>query len=360
MPRPVAFVSVVPSPYQRDIFGALAQLPELDLRVFYLEAAAPDSPWPEKPLRDFEKILPGKWISLGHMRWHLNWPLPDLSRFDFVVLNTLMSFTAQPLMRGALREKHWIFWGERQRRYAGGWKKIVHDFASSPLHKAAAIAAVGSAAMDDYRERFPNTPCVNIPYHCELQPFFDAPPCAHDDQFIFLFCGQMIARKGLDLLLAAFAQISPRIPNARLLLVGREAELPGMLQTLPAAVVNRIEYAGFQAPEKLPAFFARANAFVLPSRYDGWGVVVNQALAAGLPVICSDTVGAGIDLVHRDLNGIRFPNGNIAALANAMERLATNRELAEKWGAASREIIRDYTPQRGAERWLDLFDSLNP
>ena len=55
----VAFVTIVPSPYQRDLFGALAAREEIDLSVYYLEAAVPDSPWPEKELRPFEKILPG-------------------------------------------------------------------------------------------------------------------------------------------------------------------------------------------------------------------------------------------------------------------------------------------------------------
>ena len=116
------------------------------------------------------------------------------------------------------------------------------------------------------------------------------------ERITFLFCGQMIARKGVDVLLAAFRQLDSR---AELLLVGREAELPEMLASLPAEVSRRIRYAGFQAPEALPDYFSQADAFVLPSRYDGWGVVVNQALGAGLPILCSDTVGAGFDLVNR-------------------------------------------------------------
>ncbi len=55
----VAFLSVVPSPYQRDIFAALARRDDVDLRVYYLEAAAPDSPWPEKPLPDYSRMLAG-------------------------------------------------------------------------------------------------------------------------------------------------------------------------------------------------------------------------------------------------------------------------------------------------------------
>ena len=62
--------------------------------------------------------------------------------------------------------------------------------------------------------------------------------------------------------------------------------------------------------------------FVLPSRHDGWGVVVNQAIAAGLPVICSDAVGAAADLVSNGVNGYVFPSGNVEQLAEAMASFA--------------------------------------
>src|SRR3954468_21995698 len=91
----VVFVTILPSPYQRDLFGALAAREEIDLSVYYLEAAAPDSPWPEKELRPFEKILPGFLIPFGNVRAHLNWALPDLSKVDVVVLSSYSSFTGQ-------------------------------------------------------------------------------------------------------------------------------------------------------------------------------------------------------------------------------------------------------------------------
>jgi hypothetical protein len=102
----VAVVSVVPSPYQRDLFGALARRPEVTLKVFYLEASTPDSPWPETPLAGHEMVLPGVCGSLGGVRCHVNWALPDVSRYDVVALNTLFSVTAQRLARRSRRT--WI------------------------------------------------------------------------------------------------------------------------------------------------------------------------------------------------------------------------------------------------------------
>jgi glycosyltransferase involved in cell wall biosynthesis len=349
----VAVVSVVPSPYQRDLFAALARRPEVRLRVFYLEAAAPDSPWPEKALQPYETILPGRWFALGSRRVHINWRLPELRPYDAVILNTLMSVTGQWIMRTMPRKKPWFFWGERLGR--GG---RLHRALSAPLHRASGIAGIGALAHDDYAERFPEPKHFNIPYHCELAPFV-APPCpapAPDAPVTFLFCGQMIERKGVDVLLEAFASV--RDQRARLLLVGREAELPRWLAELEEPVRRRIEYAGFQAPEALPAFFARAEVFVLPSRYDGWGVVVNQALGAGLPLLCTEAVGAAFDLIEPGVNGLRLPAGDFEALAAAMRRLLDEPETRLAWGRTSHARAEGWTPEAGAAKWVHALGAV--
>jgi glycosyltransferase involved in cell wall biosynthesis len=347
----VAFVSVVPSPYQRDLFHALAQRPEVQLSVFYLEAGVPEAAWPRQPLAPCEKILRGFWFHAGSGRCHVNWPLPDLRPFDVVVMNTLMSLTAQWLIRTALRRRPWIFWGERLGQRGG-----LHAKCAAMLHRAAGIAAIGSFAAEDYRARFPEPRCFRIPYYCDLAPFLATPRRVRTDaHVVFLFCGQMIARKGVDLLLTAFQRLGGA---ARLLLVGREAELPQLLSPLPPAVRERIEYAGFQAPGDLPQFFARADVFVLPSRYDGWGVVVNQALGAGMPIICSDMVGAGRDLVEEEMNGLRFPAGDAAALAQRMQRFIEQPALIDHWGQVSRRRAHHWTPEAGAAKWVDALQTI--
>lgn len=340
----VAFISVVPSPYQRDLFAALAARDDVWPRVFYMEKAAPDSPWPERPLATHEKLLPGFWFPVGSARVHCNWRLPRARDFDVVVCNTLMSITGQWLMRAKLRGSRWMFWGER---LCGSGR--LHRALASPLRRASAIAAIGTRAERDYAARFPGVPTFNIPYHCDLAPFENAPEPRHEAGTItFLFCGQMIARKGVDRLLAAFATLPE---NARLLLVGRDAQLPEMLATLNGATRARVRYAGFQAPGDLPRFFAQADVFVLPSRHDGWGVVVNQALGAGLPVIATDQVGAADDLVRDGENGFIVPAGDVGALAAAMRRYTTEPALASIHGSASRHASAEWTPARGAERW---------
>jgi hypothetical protein len=100
----LAFITILPSPYQRDLFGALAEREEINLSVYYMEAASPDTPWPEAPLRSYEQIMPGFWASFGCARAHVNWPLPDMSSADFIVLSSYTSLIGQWLMRRQLRD----------------------------------------------------------------------------------------------------------------------------------------------------------------------------------------------------------------------------------------------------------------
>ncbi len=283
----VAFVTILPSPYQVDLFRALARQPETDLSVFYMEEEAPDSPWPATARQPYEHVMPGFWLGAAGARLHVNWNLPRAADYDVMVVSSYMSATGQYLMRFGMRGTPWIFWGERMRQQPHPLKRLVQNALSLPLRRASAIVGMGTLAEQSYRTRFPGVPTFNIPYYTDLQPFEDAAAGTdrwEDGEIRFICCGQMIARKGIDLLLQAFDRLVAEGSPVRLILVGREAELPSMLARMSERGRSAVDFRGFHAPSQLPADFADADAFILPSRHDGWGVVVNQALGAGLPI----------------------------------------------------------------------------
>jgi glycosyltransferase involved in cell wall biosynthesis len=354
-------ISVVPSPYQRDLFRALNARPDVRLQVYYLEASAPDSPWPQVPLQPYERILPGCWFSMAGARFHVVTKLPSLRRHDFLALNSLTSSAAQWLLRFRPKRQRLLFWAEALRDQGSSGRARIQRILSDPIRNVDAIVAIGSRAQAAYQGRFPGTRCYNIPYHCDLAGFFRRPSGTDSARAepVFLFCGQLIARKGVDVLLEAFDRLVRNGRRARLRLAGRRADLNRMLANVSSATRERISYEGFIDPEQLPQLFSEADVFVLPSRHDGWGVVVNQALGAGLPVICSEAVGAGIDLIKPGVNGIRFATGRSAALADAMERFITQPHLLRQYGAASRKMAVDWTPDRGAEKWVTVLSNLS-
>ena len=352
-PLRVHLLSIVPSPYQRDLLGALAARPEVDLRVTYGEAQSPDSPWPAKPLRPFESVLPGFYLRWGQDRFLINRAVPDIGGLDCLIYNGYITLPAQRLLRRRLPLPQ-LFWAEKMVAGSTGLKGRIQRWLARPLERMSGIVAIGRGAVEDYERRYPGKPVYWLPYYCEIGAFGEAIPPRPRKPGTILFCGQMIHRKGVDLLLEAFARL-PAEHGTRLLLVGREAELPQMLEKIPAEVRKRVEFAGFQAPEALPEFFRRADLFVLPSRYDGWGVVVNQALGAGLPMICSDAVGAARDIIEDGVNGSIFPSGEVDALAQALRYWA---EDPDRLRAASDACLRQapaWTPEAGAERWVHIL-----
>lgn len=352
------FYSIVPSPYQRDLFYALSQLPQLDIQVFYLEKSVADSPWPEKDLQSYEKVLNGFFVGWGSSRFHINWHIPDIKNADIIVLNGYQSSIAQWILRFSSRQTPIVFWGERMLVSAQGIKKKIQKILANSLNKCVAIAAIGKEAEIDYAKRYPQQLIVPIPYYCELRNFQHDIPQRPRNPITILFCGQMIVRKGVDLLLAAFTRLVENDFPVRLLLIGREAELPDMMADLPSTVQESIEYAGFQSPDDLPQFFLRSDIFVLPSRYDGWGVVVNQALGAGLPIICSDAVGSAPDLVEWQKNGFIFPAGDMNKLYEALDFYISNPDRIRTASEVSFKRSFDWFPEVGAQRWLALMDKI--
>lgn len=350
------FVSVVPSPYQRDVFRALADRKRVNLQVYYLEDAAPDSPWPQSALAPWEKVLPGFTLGRGRWRSHFNWPLPKPRGGETWVVNGAMTdMTTQWYIRRFKPQFPWYFWGEQPSVATSASKRWIQARQYSPLGSARAIVAVGERARDGYSQLVPNVAVLNQPYTCRLDQFVQTGSARTGNREpVFLFCGQMIARKGIDLLLQAFARLVAEGTPGRLELVGREADLPRYLASVDDATKRRITYRGFQAPADLPAAFGQADVFVLPSRHDGWGVVVNQALACGAAVICSDAVGAARDLIEPDVNGLLVPTGDISALAHAMRRLALAPELRKSLGARAVITAERLTPDRSAAFWEQL------
>ena len=170
----------------------------------------------------------------------------------------------------------------------------------------------------------------------------------------------MIPRKGVDVLLRAFAALSRRASEAapQLTLLGDGPFRHQYESMVPASLRDRVCFRGHCDPRELPSAFADADVFVLPSRHDGWGVVINEAAAAGLPMIATDTVGAAHDLVVPEENGFIIPADDANELEQAMARFVRDPAMVGSFGRRSRDIARDVTVERGAERWHELCRTL--
>jgi glycosyltransferase involved in cell wall biosynthesis len=255
-----------------------------------------------------------------------------------------------------------VFWGEVPGFCARGrLGSLIRHQLQHPISKgAAAIAATGSEAVEVYQGLFPKIRVFNVPYFCDLVKFSVAARERRKrvkETIDVLFSGQLIERKGVDVLIRAFVQVSHRVPELRLQLLGTGPVLLSLTKLVPLELRDRIQFLGFQQPNAMPQIFAAADAFVLPSRHDGWGVVVNEALGAGLPIIVSDRVGAR-DLVKHGCNGLITRAGDVDSLARALLRLGQSRELRQSYSCSSTLQAAHWGLDEGVKRWSELYDQV--
>jgi glycosyltransferase involved in cell wall biosynthesis len=364
MSRRVLFLTVMPSPYQRELFEALHAAGRMKIRVLYCTHDAHDRNWSVPDLNSYEHVLPGKTIAWLSPSAHFNPSIIEILRndaSDLFILSDYSTPTTQIAMRYLTwRKRPWVFWGELPGfRHHRPLPSFVRYRLQRPIASgAAAIAAIGSRAVEAYRMLFPGVPVFNIPYFCNLEPFRAA--AAKSDRHTnpavqVLFSGQLIGRKGVDVLIHAFVKTSRQLPNLHLQLLGTGPAREALIKLIPTDLRDRIHFLGFQQPPALPHIFAAADIFVLPSRHDGWGVVVNEALGAGLPIIVSDRVGAS-DLVEDGYNGLITSAGDVESLGNALLKLGQSAELRTSFGRGSAERAARWSLDEGTRRWLELYD----
>jgi glycosyltransferase involved in cell wall biosynthesis len=178
----------------------------------------------------------------------------------------------------------------------------------------------------------------------------------------FLFAGRPVREKGLGVLVEAWSTSGLQAPTAALVLVGAGSTPPwvpsgGAVVERPGAVVG----LDAVSQTELRNFYAAADVLVVPSIQtrtfrEPWGLVVNEAMNRGLPVIASDAVGAAAGGLVRDgRNGVIVPAGDAIALAVALKRLAGDHALRARMSEAAREDVSAYTHDTWAEGFSQAF-----
>ena len=166
----------------------------------------------------------------------------------------------------------------------------------------------------------------------------------------FLFVGRLVPEKGVFDLLNAYGALAPELRKEMgLVFVGDGVARSTLLQRAAAINPGCIQMAGFAQREQLPAYYALADVFVFPTHTDPWGLVVNEAMACGLPAISSDAAGCAADLVENSWNGRVFSAGDIQQLACVMDELGRDAERRSVMGQRSLERIQQYSPEAWAE-----------
>lgn len=167
---------------------------------------------------------------------------------------------------------------------------------------------------------------------------------------LFLASARFVPRKNLEGLVRAYAAYrAGEAAPWRLVILGDGPGRASLEEILKEPGLDGVTLAGFRQLEELPAYYGLASAFIHPALADQWGLVVNEAMAAGLPVIVSSRAGCAADLVENGRNGFTFDPADPEELASLMRRCSSGTVDLGALGKRAQEAIARWSPARFAE-----------
>lgn len=349
LPRTVV-VTDFTSPYQIELFNAVEANSPDKLDVIYLHQHSKIREWSLRKTQHRSVMLEHDTEAMPKAR-----ALVDSA--ELVVFNFYDDRHALELIRQrAALETAWCFWGERPGYYHRLLGRLRRLWLLAPLHEQrAAIWGIGTMAVDAYREEFGAfRDYINLPYFSDLTRFqaIPASQAGAREVFTFLYSGALIRRKGVDLVARAFVRLSTKYPQARLRIMG-SGPLEKTLRHILRPCATKVEFTGFKDWSSLPEEYAHANVLCVPSRYDGWGLVVPEGLAAGLPVISTRQTGAAVDFLNTGANGWLIDADDENAIHRAMlEAVSLDAERLAQMSAAARATVTEHRLADGARRFV--------
>jgi len=365
----IAFVHNRCPAYRRRFFELLAQKFEVD--YFFVNERGTDLPPNSVVLKGYRIPKASDYEMVPKL-------LPALMqaskarKYDIYVCTDLGYFiTHITYLVARTNNKPFVLWN-------GQWMEIAHPrrWAMRPLENriiryAASIVAYGSKAKEFLVRRGAEPEKIFIAYNSSdyryslpsnsiLATFFKKTKI--QGKKVVLFLGRLVKFKGVDVLIQAFAKVSEKLPDAFLIIAGTGPEL-GRLRKLivKMGLEDKVWLPGeIKTPLEKDLLFTVAHVFVLPSRYlrtpEPWGLVLNEAATAGLPLIATDMVGATYDLLIDGECGLVVPAGSVVVLQHAIEWVLTHPEQARQMGKLAQDIVSNFTPENMVKVFSNAFE----
>lgn len=352
------------SPYRIPLFNALAQHPEVDLHVIFLAETDPTlRQWRvyNEEIRFSHQVLPSWRKQLGPCNVLLNRGLSRaLSAASPEAIlcggyNYLASW--QALVWARSHNVRFLLWSESNQHELRRGHALVELLKREFISRCDAFVVPGQWAREYLRvHKVKEDVIFTAPNAVDNDLFATAAaearrnPAAHRRELnlplrYFLFVGRLVREKGVFELLSAYAKLEDWLRNQVGLVFVGDGECREQLQRQADSVSpRRVQFTGFVHREQLAIYYALAEMLILPTYTDTWGLVVNEAMACGLPVILSRSAGCGPDLVKENWNGLLVAAKDVTSLVSAMAGLASQPSLRATMAAHSFQHISHFSP----------------
>jgi glycosyltransferase involved in cell wall biosynthesis len=359
----VVFWNNIPAPYMVDRFNAVADRGHVDFEAWFSRRHGKGRAWAveEGRWRFSHRYIPA--IRIGERQIAMPHPVLTLGRSDVLVgfyyelaalcgmlfamaRGTRTMLSIDGVNRWSRREP----WKEQIKRIV--YRNVHGVFAAGPESTRHAIA-YGTAP----NRVFPLRHVINVGDFKDGAAAARPKRNSHRSRLglqgaTFIYVGHLAWTKGLQHLIEAFSRVQRSATGpVSLLCVGDGPDEVAIRNLCHKLQLRNVIFSGFMPPSELPVFYAVADVFVFPTLGDAYGLVVDEAMACGLPVISTDAAGEITERVVTGQNGFIVPAGNASALASAMAALVPEPQLRASMGAASAQRVMDSTPDRWAQEF---------
>ena len=363
--RKVIFLTYIPSPYRVDFFNELNKF--CNLFVVYYEKRTNNLGWKDtQKEHNYEYIIlfeKSKLLGILNLFKLLISErknifviggyamLPEIFAILFLkiigvkfVINSDGGFITKGFLKNLIKKlliqsaSHWLSSGINTTltlKYYGAKKAAIFEYPFTSLFKNDLLTVI---------------PHVSEKY--DLKKKLNLNP----EYSYIIFVGQLIQRKGIDVLIKAYSKLN--LKNVEILLIG-DGEMSVELISLSEShnIALKIKFLGKKSKEEVLKYMKLSDVFILPSREDIWGLVINEAVANGLAVISTKQVGASYSLIKEGLNGYIINCDNEIELSQAIEKVYAGNLFEQQ--KMSLDIAKDYNIENMVKAHLKLFNKLN-
>jgi 1,2-diacylglycerol 3-alpha-glucosyltransferase len=374
----LVIVTEIIAPYRIPVFNALAQRPELELHVIFLSENDPSlRQW--RVYKDEIKfqyhVLPSWRQRFGRYNILINrGVLSALNQIrpDVVLCggyNYLASWEVAYWAKA--RRVPLLLWSESTPLDKRQGHRLVEFLKTRFLRLCRAFVVPGKSSLEYLKDLgIPDHRIFTAPNAVDTRLFSLSAEEARRNQLqvrsrrslplrYFLYVGRLVKAKGVFELVEAYAQMDPEIrAQVSLVFVGDGADRSELMERASRIAPGAIQFPGFVHREGLPEFYALAEALIFPTHSDPWGLVVNEAMACGLPIIVTNVAGCVADLVQDGWNGFVVPPQDPPRLSARMVSLAQDSALRAQMASRSRERIEAYSPAAWADGLVKAVESV--
>lgn len=338
-----------PSPYQVELFDAVAAETDIKLCIIYARRHSSGRHW-MVPQCHHDHVF----IEDGAIAWRTarEW----IQHSNCAVISCYFERSIRELLRQRNQsQRAWCLWGERPRQRWGRLGRLRRRiYLNAVATSRAPIWGIGRWAIDGWKAEFGESrQYLNVPYHSDLARFQACQRRNRSDARTVLYSGSLIHRKGVDLLAEAFVSVARKSPSLMLTVIG-SGELRASMERTLAPVRSRVCFYGYRQWDELPDIYRTADVLCAPSRYDGWGLIVPEGLAAGLPVISTPQTGAALDLIRPSENGWIINHNSRDELESALCDVAvTSPENLRSMSQCAADTARQHSLENGVMRFRE-------